>query len=233
MKLNTILLTFLAIFFLSCSSNSKNLETNSISLQKQHINLINGYATECMMDRFFRYGDNWRRLDGEYGRNGFDGLYIKEQNGNISDLLVTESKFNHARLGTTQMGSVKQMSKVWILATLERLKRYQKERVDYDRLIEMVQNGNYRARLFHLKPYLDDTLTIKLYAIRSEDGSVHKELINQIDIDFQEPRNSFERDMIISYNRCRREGLERWFEGLDREEIDRLLQKNSIDEDDI
>lgn len=218
-KLLPLTLTFLAALVYSCSAHSLKPDPKV----RQHLNLINGYATECMMDRFLRYRDNWQRVDGEHGRNGIDGLYIKQKNHTIHALLVAESKYNRSRLGFTRKGNVRQMSKRWVAAKIATLKRYHEQPLNYNRLLHLVETGNYRARLFHLKPHTDNTLTIRLYDIRSDDNSVQKVPTSRIEIDFSSPKNRFEKDMIDTYNRCRRKSIRKWFPYLDNRAISQML----------
>jgi hypothetical protein len=174
------------------------------SWKKNH---INGYATECMMDRFFRYNDNWQRIEGEHGRNGIDGLYIKQKNNIIKEVLITESKYNHSRLGKIKKGTIRQMSKEWILAKLKILQKYHKNSPFYKQLITHVQNNHYRARLFKLKPLKNGKYKIILYHIKNktDNKSITKHNKTEIIIDFKNPKNSFESDMIDTYNKCQRE----------------------------
>jgi len=168
-------------------------------------NHINGYATECMMDRFFRYNDNWQRIEGEHGRNGIDGLYIKVKNNKVIDILVAESKYNHSRLGSIKKGTIKQMSKEWILAKLRILKKYHKKSPYYKQIITHVKNNHYRARLIKLKPLKNEKYKIILYQIKNKnDGkSLKKVKQNELIIDFVNPKNSFEKNMKEAYFKCK------------------------------
>jgi hypothetical protein len=220
------------LFLGSCSSHAKPpLSSKDI----QHLNLVNGGATECMMDTFFLYQSNWQKIEGERGVNGIDGLYIKQENDHIRAVLVAESKYNHARLGTTKKGSVKQMSKAWILQKLQDAKPHNPDVAHFYEIIDMVLHDVYRARLFHLKPLKGNKLKITLYDIknRNDNRSIDKIKTGEITLDFQNPKNNFEADMIEAYNRCRREALERWFDKLTPNEIEALLQKSAIRREDI
>jgi hypothetical protein len=168
-------------------------------------NQINGYATECMMDKFFRYNDNWQRLEGEHGKNGIDGLYIKVKNNKVIDILIAESKYNHSRLGSIKKGTIKQMSKKWILAKLKILQRYNPDNPYYKQIITHVQNNHYRARLFKLKPLKDGKYKIILYHIKNkkDEKSLTKLKKSEIIINPKHPKNNFESDMIEAFTKCR------------------------------
>jgi hypothetical protein len=218
--------------FVSCSSHAK---TSLTSKDLQHINLINGYASECMMDEFFLYQNNWQKIEGERGSNGIDGLYIKNNQEHITDVLVVESKYNHSRLGSIKKGTIKQMSKEWILKKLHIAKPYNPDIKNFDEIILHVTADDYRARLFHLKPLKEEKLKITLFDIKNQSNnrSITKIKTNTIIIDFQNPKNSFHTDMIESYNRCRREFLERYFNNLSPSKIEALLQKSAISREDL
>ncbi|NOR56837.1 MAG: hypothetical protein GQ531_11620 [Sulfurovum sp.] len=74
------------------------------------LNILNGYATECVMHKFYS-NTGWTQIEGEVGRNGIDGLYYKKKNVIIGEVLVAESKWNTARLGRSGENKyLKQMS---------------------------------------------------------------------------------------------------------------------------
>jgi len=216
------------LLFTSCPSHAK-LSLSSKDLQ--HINIINGYATECMMDEFFLYQSNWQKIEGERGSNGIDGLYIKKDSAHITDVLVAESKYNHSRLGSIKKGTIKQMSKEWIIKKLLIARPYNPDIKNFDEIITHVKLDDYRSRLFHLKPIKSEKLKITLFDIKNQpdNRSITKIKKSEIIIDFQDPKNSFYSDMIDSYNRCRRESLERWFSDLTPNKVEELLQKSAID----
>lgn len=73
--------------------------------------LIKSNASEQLMDEYFKKS-GWEKL--KVGVNGIDGLYVKrDKDGNITNVLMSESKYNTSQLGDTKDG--KQMSKDWIL----------------------------------------------------------------------------------------------------------------------
>jgi len=140
-----------------------------------------------MMDEFFMYQQNWQKIEGERGVNGIDGLYIKNDEESITDVLIAESKYNHARLGFIKNGTIKQMSKSWILEKLKIAKPYNPTITNFDQIISLVSHNNYRARLFKLKPINDDKLKIILYKINSknDDKSIQKLDKSEIIINFK------------------------------------------------
>ena len=116
-----LVFTFTSIFSDSTLSDSKI---------QGRLNILNGYATECVMHKFYT-NTGWIQIEGEVGRNGIDGLYYKKKNGVIREVLVAESKWNKARLGRSGKNKlIKQMSQVWVLRTLDRLQKY-KPRNEY------------------------------------------------------------------------------------------------------
>jgi len=168
-------------------------------------NHINGYATECMMDSFFMYGQKWQKIDGENGSHGIDGLYIKYHDNHISDILVAESKYNHSQLGWTKKHTIKQMSKAWIIQKLKEAKPNNSKVKHYDEIITLVKKGVYRARLFRLKPLLKDRFKIILYNIKSKSTRVTKRKISQKLINITHPKNNFEKAMAKNFLRCKSE----------------------------
>ena len=115
------------------------------------LNIVNGYAAECVMHSFFAQS-GWKRVEGEVGRNGIDGLYYKAKNGRIIEVLVAESKWNKSRLGHSGKNRLlRQMSQEWVLKTLERLKKYRPNEA-YSAIERLIRQGQYRARLFRLFP---------------------------------------------------------------------------------
>jgi hypothetical protein len=194
----SLFLIFLFIYALLADNKKPSWKTNH----------INGYATECMMDKFFLYNDNWQKIEGEYGRNGIDGLYIKQKNNIIKEVLITESKYNRSHLGYIKKGTIKQMSKEWILAKLKILQKYHKNSPYYKQLITHVKNNHYRARLFKLKPVGSQRFKIILYRIKNKDDacSLKKIKISELTIDFEAPKESFEQEMVKAFRQCHRYG---------------------------
>jgi len=155
-------LILLLLITVSLQSSAIN-KLSKKSIQAK-LNIVNGYAAECVMDYFYT-NSKWIKIEGEVGRNGIDGLYIKKQNGIVKDVLVVESKWNTSRLGRSGKNKLtKQMSQKWVLRTLKRLKNFGTVN-NYEVIEKFVMNNQYRARLFKLLPVGSDSIQIKLYKI--------------------------------------------------------------------
>jgi len=121
------------------------------------INLIKGEISENMMDKYFK-NSGWSKIEGEVGRNGIDGLYIRKDANSIK-VLMAESKYNTSKLGETLHGV--QMSPKWIMKKLDNLIEAFPDNKDYVVVKKLVENGQYRSRLFQLKE-MGDNLQIKI-----------------------------------------------------------------------
>ena len=198
------------------------------------LNIVNGYAAECVMHRFYADSD-WTQIEGEVGRNGIDGLYYKKKNGTIHEVLVSESKWNKSRLGKSGKNKlIKQMSKEWVLRTLKRLQKYQ-PLPEYETIKKLALSDHYRARLFRMFPRGTDTIQIQIYKIKNK-GDKHFDLI--IDsklpvITMGKPKNHFEATILNSYNRCRTEALQKYFPTLKDNEVFSLMKDNFLQKNDL
>ena len=89
------------------------------------------------MDEYFKKS-GWEKIQGEVGVNGIDGLYVKrDKDGNITNVLMSESKYNTSQLGDTKDG--KQMSKDWIIKKLDNLEKAYPDNQDYSFVLYMNQ----------------------------------------------------------------------------------------------
>ncbi len=86
------------------------------------------------------YQQNWQKIEGERGANGIDGLYIKSDGDAITEVLIAESKYNRSRLGFIKKGTIKQMSKSWILQNLKLSKPQNPNIINFDQIISLVTN---------------------------------------------------------------------------------------------
>lgn len=198
------------------------------------LNIINGVSTECVMHKFYT-SSGWTRIDGEVGRNGIDGLYYKKKDHIIKEVLVAESKWNTSRLGLSGKGkTVKQMSQEWVLRTLRRLQKY-KPIPEYASILKLVKNGQYRARLFRMKPVGENGIQIIIYKIRNKGAKAFDKIMETKlhPININAPRNSFERGIIKTYNDCRKKYLHRYLPGISKSGIDRLMRDNYLQPGDI
>ena len=198
------------------------------------LNIINGASTECVMHYFYTQS-GWTKIEGEVGRNGIDGLYYKKKNNIIREVLVSESKWNTSRLGLSGKGrTVRQMSKEWVIRTLKRLQKY-KPVPEYPSILKLVQNGQYRARLFRLKPMRKSAIQITVYKIQNK-GLKTFDKIRDTKlplIDINAPKNSFERGVVRAYNGCRKKYLHKYMDQLSDHKINKLLKDNYIQNIDI
>ena len=228
---NIIFLLLICFAPLNFAKSSTNITDNQI---QGRLNIINGYSAECVMHKFYT-NSGWIKIEGEVGRNGIDGLYYKKKNGVIKEVLVAESKWNKSRLGRSGKNKqVRQMSQEWVLKTFEKLQRY-KPLSEYKTIKKLVQNDQYRARLFKMFPLGTDKIQIHIYKIKNKGMKRFDTFIERTlhPIIMRHPRNNFERDILESYDRCREEYLERYFPMLDRKDIRELLQNNYLQNEDI
>ena len=228
MKTILIWVTFLSFLF----SNGLNILTPS--QVQARLSIVNGYSAECVMHKFY-IGTGWIQLEGEVGRNGIDGLYFKKKKGVIREVLVAESKWNKSRLGLSgKKKTVRQMSKEWVIRTLDRLQKY-KPLPEYGTIKKLVMADQYRARLFRLKPVGKDKIQIHIYRIKNK-GMKSFDTFNESSlkpITIGSPKNDFERGILESYDRCRTEALRKYFPMLSEVEIRVLLQDNYLQKKDM
>jgi len=198
------------------------------------LNIVNGASTECMMHQFY-VQSGWVQVEGAIGRNGIDGLYYKKKNDVIKDVLVAESKWNTSRLGKSGKNkSVKQMSREWVLRTMNKLTKKMPSKI-YTSIKRFVVNDQYRARLFRVKPKKGNKIQISIYKIKNRGLKAFDEIkdtqLNPIDIN--NPKNSFEKRMIRAYNDCRKQQLNKYLGVLSDNQINNLLLDNYIQKKDV
>lgn len=108
-----------------------------------------GKINETLMTKFFE-SSGWRRMEGEVGRQGIDGLFVKRgRDGQVADVMFVEAKANTSQIGQTLSGQ--QMSKEWLLNNIARLEREFPNNSDYTAIRRFVENDSYRSRLWHMK----------------------------------------------------------------------------------
>jgi len=211
-----------------------NANTPLFNKTQPQLNIINGASTECIMHRFYT-NSGWRQIEGEVGRNGIDGLYYKKKHDVIREVLVAESKWNTSRLGLSGKGkTVKQMSQEWVIRTLNHLQKY-KPVPEYASILKLVKNGQYRARLFRLKPVGKESIQISIYKIKNKGlktfDKIKERQLKPININH--PANSFEKGIVKAYNDCRTKYLQKYIPSLTHKQIDMLLKDNYIQLQDL
>jgi len=75
-----------------------------------------------------------------------------------------------------------------------------------------IENNQYRARLFRLKPKRNNTIQIGIYKIKNKGLKAFDEIKDRQlpPIQINAPKNSFERGIVNAYNDCRREKLHKY-----------------------
>ena len=222
---------FIIFFTFSTVFSDSTLSDGKI---QGRLNILNGYATECVMHKFYTNTD-WTQIEGEVGRNGIDGLYYKEKNGVIREVLVAESKWNKARLGRSGKNKLlKQMSQEWVLRTLDRLQKYRPQ-PEYSHIRKLVQHDQYRARLFKMSPKGDKQLQITIYKIKNKGSNSYETFVESTlkPITLDAPSNNFDVMMLDAFNTCREEALHKYFPMLGDDAIDELKSGNYFKKEDI
>jgi len=224
-KLVFVLILFATVLF---SSTSHVMRDNKI---QGRLNIVNGYASECLMHQFYT-STGWIKIEGEVGRNGIDGLYYKKKNGQVTQVLVSESKWNTSKLNQNKL--IKQMSKVWILSAMDKLRKY-KPLPEYNSIQRLIKNDQYRARLFKVIPEGKKGINISIYTLKNKGLYTFDTLMERkLDtIDLKIPQNSFEKKMLKVYDTCRSTALHRYFPMLKLEDIQVLLEKNYLKKNDV
>jgi len=220
------------LIFFTCLAYARDIPRDS--LIQGRLNIINGASAECVMHQFYTQS-GWVQVEGEIGRNGIDGLYYKKKNGVIKDVLAAESKWNTSRLGRSGKNkAVKQMSQEWVLRTMNKLSHKMPSNI-YSTLKRFIENNQYRARLFRLKPKSHNTIQISIYKIKNKGLKAFDEIKDRQlpPISMTSPRNSFEQRMVKAYNDCRKKKLNKYFPMLTDTEVAYLLKDNYIQKKDV
>ena len=145
-------------------------------------------------------------------------------------MLITESRLGKS--GKHKL--IKQMSKVWVLRTLQRLRKY-KPIPEYVMIEKLVQNDQYRARLFRMFPRGKDKVQIHIYKIKNKGSNDYDLKIEQkLDaITMNKPKNSFQAKILNTYNQCRTKALNKYFPMLREKDICMLLNDNYLQKKDL
>lgn len=176
-------------------------------LNEANINKLKGNIAEKLMDWYFK-SSGWTKINGEIGVNGIDGLYVKyDKLGNVSDVLISESKYNTSQLGKTLDG--KQTSKDWILKKIEILELAHPDNKAYGQIKALVSEDKYRARLFKLSE-IDNKLNIEIKKIDSTGSEVHISSLSGAEnykinktntIDLNNPSSDYQQKIAGQYNK--------------------------------
>lgn len=171
------------------------------------LNQLVGSINENLMNRYF-ISSGWTKIEGEVGRNGIDGLFIKRtKDGFIKEVLIVESKYNKSGLQDTENGM--QMTKQWIIKKIENLKNSYPDNNDYNQIAKFVENDTYRSMLWNLKVE-NQKLVFDLSKITDKFGNIEKTKlvggekfkINQSNnsfIDMNNPSNEFQQKVVTWY----------------------------------
>ena len=160
-----------------------------------------GALNERVMHRFFE-GSGWTRVQGEVGRQGIDGLYVKLDRGVVKDVLIAESKYNSSLLQSTNYGS--QMSTEWVARKIESLRTRFPNEALYADIQKFVDSGSYRAVLWKLR-FDESALHVSLIKLKGKGREVEMLVDSPIDgvqalpvkrIALNAPANSYERQFL-------------------------------------
>ena len=167
-----------------------------------------GQVNEKIMDKYFKR-TGWKKINGEVGRNGVDGLYIKyDKYGKIKDVMLVEAKYNKSMISKTVDGS-KQMSKEWSIKKIDKLITKYPDNPEYKIIKDKISSDNYRARLWkmnekngklniELKKIIPQEKDIKIENLRGAE----KTKINYKDnfsVDINNPKTFFQKEVLNWY----------------------------------
>jgi len=183
-----------------------NVVTKYPHMTLGQVNIKVGTINENIMNKYFQ-STGWTKIEGEVGRNGIDGLFIKKKNGVIVDVMVVESKYNKSGLQYTNNGQ--QMTKQWVTKKIDDLISKYPNSQDYKTIKEYVDKDVYRALLWNIKVN-DDKLIISLKKVHDKSGKVvtsdlrgpEKMKINfegNQEISIKNPNNDFHKKIVEWY----------------------------------
>lgn len=188
-------------------------ENVGLDIQEGQINIIKGKIFEQFMDEYFK-NSGWTKIEGEIGRNGIDGLYVRRDKNGELKVLIVESKYNTSKLSDTQHG--KQMSQEWINKKLEDLINKNPDNELYKEIYEKVQEGKYRTRMFTGKE-MGGNLEVSIKNIDNCTGNEikiedlkgnEKYKISGSKIDLNNPENNYQEKMADIYNKIKEKTVE-------------------------
>ncbi|NOR56838.1 MAG: hypothetical protein GQ531_11625 [Sulfurovum sp.] len=120
------------------------------------------------------------------------------------------------------------------MGTLEKLEAYRPHE-EYAAIKKLIQNNQYRARLFKMTPIGHDKLQVSIYKIKNK-GSNSYETFKESTLKpmtLNAPRNNFDVMMLDAFNTCREEALHKYFPMLGDDAIDALKSDNYLKKEDI
>lgn len=194
-------------------------------LSPSAINHKVGELNERVMNNYYKES-GWKQLPGEVGRNGIDGLFVKQRrDGSIRDVLISESKFNLSPLGYTNHG--RQASQEWTLKKLDEVYRATGD-PRYLEVRQFVERGMHRNILWRMRPVESGdgiVVEIQRQLIREEGGSLtfeevrggYRMLVDRVynqTINFSQVQNAYQTRIVHSIDEVLNE--------LIREEYERL-----------
>ncbi len=121
------------------------------------------------------------------------------------------------------------MSQEWVLRTLSRLQKYNPI-PEYGSIEKLVRNDMYRARLFRMLPIGEDKIQITMYKVKNKGMKSFDTIIETKlkPITMNKPQNNFEKDVLESYNRCRRKAIHKYLPRVEKKKIEKLMHDNYL-----
>ncbi|MCF6253376.1 MAG: hypothetical protein L3J38_01350 [Thiomicrorhabdus sp.] len=167
-----------------------------------------GQVAEALMDKNFHKA-GWVKLEGEVGRNGFDGLYVKlDKNKNVKKNMIVESKYGEAMLKNTVDGS-RQMSKQWSLKKVDALIKKYPDNLMYKEVREYILKDETKYRIYRLRAKNNKLYqTIEKITPQEKTVSISKLSGNEryqanytenLEIDLTIPLGGYQKRMVSSY----------------------------------
>ncbi len=170
----SLLLTFSGYFYQSFAMSTAYEGKFTSEVAKKHYigDVVEEFTQSLIEDKefaklFFEEG-GWTHIDTKVGRGGIDNLFVKfDKNGNVKKVLIVECKGNSSILSNTKHKGF-QMSKEWILKSLEekitalkgelyletdpkKVENLKKQLKVLKQVKALVERNLYRARLLELQ----------------------------------------------------------------------------------
>lgn len=182
---------------------------SEIALRQPGLNQVQvshavGEVTENLMVHYFK-SSGWTQIEGQIGRQGIDGLFVKMEDGVIKDVLIVESKYSGSNLGSTNHGT--QMSETWVRKKILDLRTKYPDEKAYQDIEKFVDAGSYRARIWSMNVE-NNALKIGLDKVTSKGGDVFRSPVPsseasqfENEIKITAPKNQFEENLVSNYNK--------------------------------